>query len=124
VKIRFRDDSIRVRLTQREVAELAASGRVQASTHFGGNARLRFEVRSREGAMRASFENSLVAIEAPASLIRDWAAAPQIALSGASVTEQGEFRISIEKDLECRKPRPYEDNSDAFPASLGQAHCA
>jgi len=123
VKIRFRGDSVRVRLTRREVEALAGGAEVESATRFGASSSLRYRISSGGDRLCASFETPVVEIRVPAQLLQSWVSGDQIAISAEQSFESGSLKIAVEKDLECANPRPGEDNSDAFPASLGKVHC-
>jgi hypothetical protein len=111
VKVRLRDDSIRLRLSQREVAALAGGSAVESRTHFSDGAVLACRVAPGAGEIRAALDGCTIALSLPAQQIASWAAGDELAIGG----EQEGLRISVEKDLECRHARPGEDDTDAFP---------
>jgi hypothetical protein len=114
VKIRFRDDSIRLRLSQREVAALAGGSAVESQTHFARGPMLLCRIAPEGAAIAAEFGNCAITVHLPQPVVTHWAGSDSLAIEG----EDGPLRIAVEKDLECRHARPGEDDSDAFPAQM------
>jgi len=117
VKIRLRDNSVRFRLNQREVAALASGSAVESRTDFPGGAVLLCRLTPGGEQIVAELADSTIAVSMPAAAIAAWAAGEEIAIGG----RHDSLRISVEKDLECRHARPGEDDSDAFPAPAASA---
>jgi hypothetical protein len=122
LKLRLRDDSMRLRLTRSEVAALAQGGAVESCTRFGPDRALRFAVVS-GSASTVSFTDSVITVRIAGEALDRWAASEELACGFAQSWQDGSLRVLIEKDLACAKPRPGDDNSDAFPALAGQGHC-
>jgi hypothetical protein len=113
MKLRIRGSSIRLRLTQGEVADLAAKGRIEEATVFGGGERFGYALVASAGAtsVGARFVGGAIEVTVPAARARAWAASDEVGIEG----EDGALRIAIEKDFKCLTPRTGEDDADAFP---------
>ena len=105
MKLRIRGSSIRLRLTQSEVAKVAAEGRVEDVVDFG-SAKLVYALVAGD-AIRASYTQNRIEVVAP---VKAWAASDDVGIEG----EHGPLKIIVEKDFACLKPRS-EDDADAFP---------
>jgi hypothetical protein len=119
MKLRIRGNSIRLRLTQSEVLELAANGCVQSATSFG-DGELRYGIASiGDGErMSAAFRDNEITIYAPAIAVSEWANSEQVGIEAAQTIKEGKLHILIEKDFACLKPRHGEDDADTFANPL------
>lgn len=118
MKLRIRDNSIRLRLTRTEVETLRDDGMVRASTSFPGGRELRYEVESSPASIKpgAFLSNSTVTVRLPESVVQAWANTEQVSISGEVQHSNGdELTILVEKDFACLAPREGEDESDMFP---------
>jgi len=118
VKLRIRQNTLRLRLTRSEVDRLAEVGRVEEATIFSPTKRLRYALATDAKAsdLGATFADDLVQVNVPLALAREWAASERVSLQGDAKVEGGEpLRLLVEKDFECLKERVGEDDSDAYP---------
>lgn len=120
MKLRIQRNSLRLRLSQSEVAGLAERGRVAECIRFGpqSEAELTYELVSSERTptLAASFRARAVTVTVPAERVREWAGSGEVTLEGSIPLGGDEvLRILVEKDFKCLAPRPGEDESDAFP---------
>jgi hypothetical protein len=117
MKLRIRGDSLRLRLSQAEIASLADGGTVVDAIHFGPAAVLRCEVAT-DGAvigLGAQLEGTTIRVTVPTEALRRIAGSDEVGLSGTQPVGPGrELSILLEKDFRCLVPRPGEDVSDAF----------
>jgi hypothetical protein len=124
MKLRIRGDSIRVRLTQKEVSHVAEGKLVEESLNFGGGVRLRYSVEpSSAAAVAASFVDGRVIVALPTTQALAWARGNEVAIQSAPGTVPS---ILVEKDFACLKPRTNEkeDETDMFPnPNLAHGHC-
>src|SRR5262245_19371334 len=118
MKLRIRGDSIRIRVTQAELREIAEHGSVRDRSNFGDGAALTYELESDTNARepRARFAGQLVSIVLPAATVRLWASSGDVSIESEQPIGGGErLRILVEKDFACLQPRTGEDESDMFP---------
>jgi hypothetical protein len=117
MKLRLRGNSLRLRLTQREVNDLVAVGSVEEKTAFGPQALLAYAIAVGEGpSVSASFEAGAIRVTVPLAEARSWATSDRVGIEAEQATAGGEpLRLLIEKDFACLKPRTGEDDRDAFP---------
>lgn len=120
MKLRIRGNSLRLRLTQQEVAQFLAKGKVSESVQFSPAAtdRLVYSLESCQQASTvfASFGNGEVRITLPVSAAAKWTSTDQVGIEHIqSIGEEFKLRILVEKDFRCLQPRSDEDESDNFP---------
>lgn len=118
MKLRIRDNSIRLRLTRTEVGVLRTDGRVSAATSFPDGARLEYALESDADAaeLSATMCDGVIVVRAPSALAEEWAGSDRISLSGEQHLGGGQaLRLLVEKDFACLAPREGEDESDMYP---------
>lgn len=118
MKLRIRDNSIRLRLTQGEVDVLAKDGLVSARTVFPGGRDFNYQVESSPASVKpeAFFSESVVSVRLPETAVLAWAASNQVSIEGKQQVDDGQtLELLIEKDFACLAPREGEDESDMFP---------
>ncbi len=128
MKLRIKGNSVRLRLTQSEVAEFAENGKFEDLTEFGVEPAqsLSYAVIAESGAEKisANFENGRISIIIPQTIADNWAQTEQTALGAEQNLPSGKtLRISIEKDFACLTPRAEEDESDNYPHPRSEKHC-
>lgn len=120
MKLRIRGDSLRLRLSQGDVARLAEHGRVEQSTHFapGDAGRLDCTLTADPHvvALVAELEPRSIRVRLPVDLARLLTDTEEIGVRGEQDAGDGHsLAIVIEKDFECIAPRVGEPESDGFP---------
>ena len=116
MKLRIKGNTIRLRLTQSEVATLGEGGSVTETTIFSPTAHFEYEVQAREvSAVEAEYQNSRMVIYLPKESARAWAVSNDVGIEA----EQHQLKIIIEKDFACLSPRGEED-SDTFENPMSE----
>ncbi len=118
MKLRIRDNSIRLRLEASEVRALAETGVVETVTAFPRGRRLTYAVESSPASVMptARFSKKRVTVRLPESSVLAWADSDQVSIEGEELLDNGDvLRLLVEKDFRCLMPRPDEDESDLFP---------
>jgi hypothetical protein len=131
LKLRIQDNSIRLRLTRTEVAQLSDEGEVTASAMFPGGSCLQYAINSSPQAhtVEARLDSAGIVVVIPQTKVRDWARSEQVSITGSNkVSDESSsnaaLTILVEKDFACLKPREGEDESDMFPhPQEGQVNC-
>ena len=120
MKLRIQDNSIRFRLTRKEVDALGADGRVSAAVSFPDGASLEYSVETSTltGQPRASYSPDGLVVQVPQAAARHWAVTEEVSITGAQPLENGQLSILVEKDFACLAPREGEDEADLFPHPL------
>lgn len=119
MKLRMRSNSIRLRLTQSDVAAFEAGGAVEEIIEFGLIAGKRFTYRLEQAAVEnvcADFADGKITVSVPLEEARNWVQTNQIGIKAEPEIGNGKtLKILIEKDFACLDVREGEDESDAFP---------
>jgi hypothetical protein len=119
MKLRVRNNSIRLRLTKAEVAAFAFDGAVEEAIEFGVTSEDRFVYRLEQAAVenvRADFANGKITIFVPLADAENWTKTNQIGIKfEQNLDAEKILKILIEKDFACLDEREGEDESDAFP---------
>jgi hypothetical protein len=118
VKLRIRDNSIRLRLAQGEVAELRSAGVVSARTTFPGGRYLDYAVESSPANIRpqAFLSESTLTVRLPETTVLAWSGSEQVSIEAEQPLDDGDsLKILVEKDFVCLAPREGEDESDLYP---------
>lgn len=119
MKLRILNNSIRLRLSQSEVSELAERKPVSATTQFPGGTTFSYCVEPKVGIgdVQASFVDGQITVSIPTEGAYFWAVNDRaITLrSNCSLPDGGELDILVEKDFKCLTDRPHEDESDLYP---------
>jgi hypothetical protein len=119
MKLRIQGDSLRLRLTQKEVAELRTGGCVQSSLHFASGRSLTYSIASSGEAsqVEADFEGDNIRVMLPRAAMAAWADGDQTGISGPP--DQPSLLL-IEKDFQCLH-KPDELDPEAYPNPLAEA---
>ncbi len=116
MKLRFRNNSLRLRLNRKEVGALATGVAIEENVFFPGDARFSYIL---EPAARmepeASFRNGTIRVSAPPAELKDWAGSDAIGIYFDLPARGGHLKIAIEKDLECLDSTIEERDPEAFP---------
>jgi hypothetical protein len=129
MKLRIKGNSIRLRLGQSEVLQLAINGKVEESTQFGPfrEQSLRYTISASPDVrdVSANFINRSITIRVPWSIVHEWVTTDQVSIDALQRNSVDvDLRILIEKDFECIDPAPGESQEDAFPNPEFGAACA
>lgn len=112
MKLRFRKDSLRLRLNQKEVSELAGGNSIEERVRFPGGAALIYRLVTGPAAtFDASLTGSTITVSVPRGTLKGWEENEEIGL----YHRVGALEIAIEKDLECVDARDEERDPYVFP---------
>ena len=117
MKLRIKGASLRLRLTQGEVRDLAEGRAVEEQVPFAAQSTLTYRLRrdAEVSEITASYVGNIIEIRVPDRAAGQWCGSDQVALAYSQPAPGGELRISLEKDFACLAPRADEDESDNFP---------
>ncbi len=118
MKLRIRDNAIRLRLMRGEVDALRDDGLVSAQTGFPGGRTFSYVVESSPASVKpaAFFSENVVTVRIPETTVLAWATSEQVSIEGEQVLDDGEtLSLLVEKDFVCLAPREGEDESDMYP---------
>lgn len=116
MKLRIQGNSLRLRLTQKEVAELRASGRVESSIEFAPGRALVYVLEGSPDALSvsANFDGRAIVVTVPEQALTEWIEGEQVSIEGPP---QASLRLLIEKDFQCLH-KPEHVDPDAYPHPL------
>ena len=118
MKLRIQGNSVRLRLSQSEVAKFQEAGKVSDSISFGGVS-LAYALERTDGSeMSAEFEGNCIRVFVSFAQSDNWATkAEEVGMEHFQrhAANQEALRILVEKDFKCLADRPEEDESDNFP---------
>ena len=118
MKLRIRDNSVRLRLMRGEVDALQECGEVFASTSFPGSRKLHYRIESSPASVRAAafFSDNTLTVRLPEAEVVAWATTDQVSIHDEQTLDDGEcLQILVEKDFVCLTTREGEDESDMYP---------
>jgi hypothetical protein len=121
MKLRFRANSLRLRLNRREVADLASGVSLRERVDFPGNAGLSYVLEPSTSA-DVGFREATIRVRAPQTLVAEWAAGDSVGMYFEFPANGTVLRVAIEKDLECVEGAPEERDPEAFPRG-GTSKC-
>ena len=113
MKLRIQESSLRLRLTQKEVAQLRNQGRVESFIEFApGNALVYLlEGSVHPSAATANFYGQVIRVMVPLQVLTAWIESDQVSIEGQS---QAGVQLLIEKDFRCLH-KSDEQDPDAYP---------
>jgi len=118
MKLRIRDNSVRLRLTRGEVDVLREDGLVPSKTEFPGGQEFNYVAESSPAVVSpaAILSDSVLTVRLPESTVLAWATTEQVSIEGEQLLDDGQIlTILVEKDFECLTQREGEDESDMYP---------
>ena len=117
MKLRIRDNSVRLRLERGEVEQLRDDGLVSARTGFPGGRDFRYLVEASPASVKpgAFLSEGVITVRLPETTVLAWANSEQVSIKGEQLLDDDKLTILVEKDLACLAPREGEDESDMFP---------
>jgi hypothetical protein len=122
MKLRIKGNSIRLRLTQTEVANFAKNGYLEDKTEFG-NATFTYALANDANAqsLSATLEGVKITIQVPDAVAENWISTNEVGFQHKQLLSNGkELFLLVEKDFVCLD-NTFEDQSDNYPNP--NAHC-
>lgn len=127
MKLRIRDNTLRLRLSQQDVDRLRRHGRVEGRTSFGPGRVFSYALEaSEEGThLEAVYEEGGITVYVPAAWVDPWAESDRVGFEGAQDVGKGiTLGVLVEKDFTCLQPRKSDEDAGGYPhPSEGQAAC-
>lgn len=117
MKLRIRDNSVRLRLTKSEVDAVRRDGLVTARTTFPGGHVFTYRLESSPASVKpeAFYSAGEMTVRVPEQTVLGWASSEQVSISGEQFVDDGAaLMILVEKDFACLAPRDDEDESDMY----------
>ncbi len=127
MKLRVRDNSIRLRLTRSEVDLVRTDGLVRGRVPFAGRNSFDYILESSPATVKpeAHISNNVLTVRIPETEILSWANSNEVSISACQILDGGDqLSILVEKDFACLAPREGEDESDMYPhPDAGKEDC-
>ena len=126
MKLRIRENSIRLRLTRSEVERVNAEGRLAAAVSFPDGRQLAYAlVAGDTDGVSAALDDANLVIGVPSQALSAWADSDQVSIAAELPLAGGDtLTVLVEKDFACLTPRAGEDESDMFAhPDAGQRSC-
>jgi hypothetical protein len=118
MKLRFRNNSLRLRLNRRETEVIAAGSTLKEQVSFPGGNAFAYSLEATTAVHpEASFQKGTLRVVAPSVELKRWAESTAIGIYFELPVNGSALKIAIEKDLECMDAPPDERDPDAFPRS-------
>ena len=116
MKLRIQGNSLRLRLTQKEVAQVRDRGRVESLIEFSPGQELAYllERSIHAKSVTAAFDGRAIRVTLPARVMTEWAESDQVSIEAPS---QAGLHLLIEKDFQCLHGRGEQDR-DAYAHPL------
>ncbi len=119
MKLRIKGNSLRLRISRSEVANLLKGDRLEETIHFAPQANAKFtyalEQTASMSALSIQYAQNNVTVLIPADLANAWCVSEQIGMAESLSTGSfGVLEVLIEKDFACLD-RSDEENEDTFP---------
>ncbi len=123
MKLRIRGNSVRLRVSQSELRQLAETGTARDRTAFAPGAELVYGLFvGGAGPVRAELSGANVTVTVPRAEFERWLDEDQVSIRAEQPLDGGRvLAILVEKDFACLAPREGEDESDLFPNPTGRA---
>lgn len=122
MKIRIKGNSIRLRLTQTEVANFARFGKLEERTEFGDTF-FAYELLRNEAVktLSATMHGNKITMHVPSSIANEWTTTDVVGFQDNQPLPDGkQLFLLLEKDFVCLD-NTFEDQSDNYPNP--NAHC-
>lgn len=119
MKLRFKGNTLRLRLNQKEVGILIHGQALRETVAFPGDTSLTYCLASDQHPA-ASLSGNVIRIAAPADALSHWAAGNDIGLYFDFPATPTPLKVAIEKDLECVDGPPEDRDLDAYPRLSGK----
>jgi len=101
MKLRIQGASVRLRLTQPDLADFVAAGRIEERLDFPGTT-FGYSLESTQTeTMQASFESGTLRVRVPAASVQNWASSDQEGITGEQSFEGKTLTLIVEKDFQC-----------------------
>ncbi|PWJ58310.1 hypothetical protein CLV98_104169 [Dyadobacter jejuensis] len=115
MKIRIFDNSVRIRLSKKEVAQLSETGYLESRTLFGtGELIYAIAQHPSQDTLSARFVDQKITIEVPVDFLNTWPTNDVVGMNANQPLPDGQnLYILIEKDFKCLD-NTSEDQSDNY----------
>ena len=124
MKIRIKDNSVRIRLTQGELHLLETEGSLQSKTIFPGEQQFIYglKIDASVDQCEGIFHNGEMWVLLPKAVAEKWIGTDQVGIEAQQMVKKGNrLNLLVEKDFKCLHPgERREDETDHFPHPMEQ----
>jgi len=113
MKIRIKGNSLRYRLTKKDVDQFSVNGYIEETIDFGNQTLTYALQQNRLNNLSAIFEDNKITLFMPLTMVNEWILTDEV---GFEYYENG-LHLLIEKDFKCLD-NVAEDQSDNYPNPL------
>ena len=116
MKIRIKDNSVRLRLTKTEVETFSETGVFESETQLlGGKFYYALKASNQVSNLEAKIEGTTITVFMPSAFQEEWNDSPKVGYENhMALNENESLRILVEKDFACLD-ETIEDQSDNYP---------
>src|SRR5262245_22789247 len=116
MKLRIRGNSVRIRVSQTELTQIADTGAAEDAVRFAPGSELRYRVEVKPtDRLEANFRDPVLRVVVPRSRVDKWIRPEEVAIEDwQAIGDGATLRILLEKDYTCLAPRSGEDDADLF----------
>ena len=116
MKLRFRKNSLRLRVNRREVEQLSTGQRLSEQVHFPNDTHLAYLLESVPSpSPQVEFQAGLIRVAVPRADLQIWAESDAIGMYFDLPANGTSLKVAVEKDLECVDGPEEERDADAYP---------
>ncbi len=101
MKLRLHGDSVRLRLSEGDVARFASTGRVAETVRLAGRPLTYALAAADVDALHAAFDGDTLTVSVPRALAESWATTEQVGLAAVQSSEDRRLGVLVEKDAGC-----------------------
>lgn len=116
MKLRIQGNSLRLRLTRKEVAELLARGHIQSGIEFAPDCTLVYALQTSRisDCVTCRYDGRTIVVTLPLAVMKHWAESEQVSIEGSP---EARVALLIKKDYQCLH-KPEQLDPDAYPHPL------
>ncbi len=121
MKIRIKENSLRLRLTKSEVETFAKTSTFSQQIAFAPDSQLTYTIEASADIKEpiGLFNGLEIKVLVPITLAKEWVNSKQVGFETQQlISEENYLKILVEKDFACLKPRAGEEESDNYPNPL------
>src|SRR5579863_8291739 len=118
MKMRFRSNSLRLRVNRREVENLSNGSVLREQVRFPGNTELAYLLaKAAVPSPQVNFVRGVISVAIPSDHVESWASSDEIGMYFELPANGSFLKLAVEKDLECTDAPADERDPDAYHRS-------
>ena len=123
MKLRIQGNSVRLRLTQSEVAAFGEDGHVEVRTRFRPGEYLIYTLKATDivKSLSVRYSESRINVLVPTAVAKAWVETDQVGMEDTQrIDDREALTILVEKDFKCLHGSADRIDADAFPNPLAE----